>query len=48
MKEEGETPEKAEDVEKVPLGSWNRAYALVLGMLVFWIVVFTIVTKVFE
>ena len=49
MKERNEISEEtAEVTEKAPLGSWKRTYALVLAMLAFWIVVFTIITKVFE
>ncbi len=34
--------------EPPPLGTWPRMYALVLGSLLFWIVLFYLFTRVFS
>ena len=34
--------------EPPPLGTWPRMYALVLGNLAFWILVFYLFTRAFE
>ncbi len=41
--DDAETPD-----EPPPLGTWPRMYALVLGNLAFWILVFYLFTRAFE
>ena len=42
------SPSGATPDEPPPLGTWGRMYALVLGNLAFWILVFYAFTRAFE
>lgn len=48
MSEEPRAEDAEAPDEPPPLGTWPRMYALVLGNLAFWILVFYVFTKVFE